>query len=538
MTRRLTVAGPGASPVPRQRAAPGRASRPQVVIAGAGPGGLAAAMLLAHAGAEVVLLERKDRVGGRSATLQAGGFKFDLGPTFFLYPQVLAEIFAACGHRLKDEVELLRLDPMYHLAFEAGGEIRASSDLSRLAADIAKLSPQDAAAVPRFIADNRAKFEAFRPVLQRPFTSWRDLLTPDLLTALPALRPLRSVDGDLARYFSDPRVRLAFSFQAKYLGMSPFKCPSLFTILSFMEYEHGVFHPRGGCGAVMEAMARIACRAGVTIRLDEPITEILFDGRRAVGVRTERGAYRCDALVINADFAKTMTSMVPDRLRRRWSDRRLERKRYSCSTFMMYLGLEGRFDHLAHHTILLAEDYHRNVRAIEDGDVPPEVPSLYVQNACVTDPEQAPPGHSTLYVLVPVGNLAGGIDWRRETPRYRELVRRRLAALGIDNLERRVRFEKIITPADWEHDLQIYRGATFNLAHNMGQMLHNRPRNRFEDLEQVYLVGGGTHPGSGLPVIFESARITSRLLAQDLSLAWPAGAAAPDHSPVQLAKAS
>ena len=531
------VAGPPTSTSLRY-AGPSRMSRPQVVIAGAGPGGLAAAMLLAHAGSDVVVLERKDRVGGRSAALRGGGFRFDLGPTFFLYPQILAEIFAACGHRLEDEVELLRLDPMYHLMFEAGGEIRASADLARLTADITKLSPQDAAAVPRFMDDNRAKFEAFRPVLQRPFASWRDLLTPDLLRALPALRPLRSVDDDLARYFADPRVRLAFSFQSKYLGMSPFKCPSLFTILSFMEYEHGVFHPRGGCGAVMEAMARAARRAGAQIRLNEPITEILFEGRRAVGVRTDRGDYRTDALVINADFAKTMTSLVPDRLRRRWSNCRLAKKRYSCSTFMMYLGIEGRFDHLAHHTIFLAEDYRRNVRAIETGDVPPEAPSLYVQNACVTDPEQAPPGHSTLYVLVPVGNLEGGIDWRAEAPRYRELVLRRLAAMGIDDLERRIRFEKIITPVDWEHDMQIYRGATFNLAHNMGQMLHNRPRNRFEDLDQVYLVGGGTHPGSGLPVIFESARITSRLLAQDLGLALPSGAARPDCPPVQLARAS
>ena len=284
-------------------------------------------MLLAHAGAEVVVLERKDRVGGRSATLQAGGFKFDLGPTFFMYPQILAEIFAACGHQLENEVDLLRLDPMYHLVFEAGGEIRASADLARLMADVAELSPEDAAAVPRFIEDNRTKFEAFRPVLQRPFASWRDLFTSDLLTALPALRPLRSVDGDLAHYFSDPRVRLAFSFQSKYLGMSPFNCPSLFTILSFLEYEHGVCHPLGGCGAVMEAMAEVARRAGVTIRLDEAVTEIVFEGRRAVGVRTERGEYRCDALVINADFAQAMTRLVPDRLRRRWTDARSAKKR-------------------------------------------------------------------------------------------------------------------------------------------------------------------------------------------------------------------
>jgi phytoene desaturase len=499
----------------------GARGRRRVIIVGAGPGGLAAALLLARAGAEVTVLERLPRVGGRSATVQAQGFRFDLGPTFFLYPRVLAEIFAACGERLENEVELIRLDPIYHLVFEGGGELRATPDLQRLAREIAKLAPADAAGLARLITDNRAKFEAFLPVLQRPFAGLRDFASRDVLKALRLLRPLHSVDRDLARYFADPRVRLAFSFQSKYLGMSPFKCPSLFTILAFMEYEHGVFHPRGGCGAVMEAMAKIARRAGVRIRLGEPVTEILFEGRKAVGVRTPRGETRADALVINADFAGTMARLVPDHLRRRWSDRKLATKRYSCSTFMMYLGIEGRLDHLDHHTILLTEDYRRNVREIEQGKVAPTQPSLYVQNACVTDPEQAPPGHSTLYVLVPVGNLSGGIDWRQETRGYRELVLRRLTQLGIDGLERRIRFERIITPADWEHDMHIFRGATFNLAHTVRQMLHNRPRNRFEDLEAVYLVGGGTHPGSGLPVIFESARITSRLLVQDLGLRMP-----------------
>jgi phytoene desaturase len=492
-----------------------------VIIIGAGPGGLASGLLLAQAGADVTVLERLPRIGGRSATVQARGFRFDLGPTFFLYPKVLAEIFAACGARLEDEVELIRLDPIYHLVFEGGGEIRATTDLQRLAGEIARLAPGDAAGVARLIADNRAKFAAFMPALQRPFESLRDFANLEMLKALPLLRPLRSVDRDLRRYFADPRVRLAFSFQSKYLGMSPFKCPSLFTILAFMEYEHGVFHPRGGCGAVMEALAKAARRAGVRIRLGEPVTEILFEGRRAVGVRTPQGESRADALVINADFAATMARLVPDHLRRRWTDRRLARKRYSCSTFMMYLGIEGRIDHLAHHTILLADDYRRNVREIDEGRTAPAKPSLYVQNACVTDPEQAPTGHSTLYVLVPVGNLAGGIDWRREKEPYRRLILDRLKHLGIEDLERRIRFEKIATPADWEHDMHIFRGATFNLAHSVGQMLHNRPRNRFEDLEQVYLVGGGTHPGSGLPVIFESARITSRLLAQDLGLRMP-----------------
>jgi len=493
----------------------------RLVIIGAGPGGLAAAMLLALTGAKVTLLERRDRVGGRTAALEMDGFRFDTGPTFFLYPRILEEIFAACGRRLADEVDLIRLDPLYRLVFERGGELRMHADPKRLAAEIARLAPADAAALPRFLADNRAKLDAFRPVLETPFDSPRALLGLPILKALRRLSPHRSVDAELARYFRDPRVRLAFSFQSKYLGMSPFRCPSLFTILSFLEHEHGVFHPRGGCGAVMEAMARVARYLGVDIRTGETVRHIRFQGRRAVAVRTEQGEYPLDALVINADFAKAMTTLVPDDLRRRWSDAAIARKKFSCSTFMLYLGIEGRVDGLDHHTIYLAEDYAKNLAEIEACRELPQRPSLYVQNACVTDPGQAPPGCSTLYVLVPVGHQRGHVDWAAEKGRYRELVLKRLEDLGITDVRRRIRVERMVTPADWEHDFALHRGATFNLAHSLDQMLHRRPRNRFDDLDGVYLVGGGTHPGSGLPVIFEGARITSRLVAEDLGLMVP-----------------
>jgi phytoene desaturase len=509
----------------------------RIGIIGAGPGGLAAAMLLAQAGADVTVLERHGRVGGRSATIEApspaGTFHFDTGPTFFLYPRVLADIFAACGRDLNQEVELIRLDPMYHLVFEAGGSIRASGDMSKLAAEVARFASADAAALPRFMADNRAKLAAFRPILESPFHSPLSMLRPGVLKALRQMRPHRTVDTDLATYFGDERVRLAFSFQSKYLGMSPFRCPSLFTILSFMEYEFGVFHPRGGCGAVMTAMARIAGQLGADIRLNDPVQEITFDGRRATGLRTAAGVEQFDALVINADFAQTMATLVPNRLRRRWTDRKLAAKKFSCSTFMLYLGIEGDLGDLAHHTVLLSEDYRRNVREIEEGLVPPGAPSVYVQNACVTDPALAPRGHSTLYCLVPVGHRVGeGIDWAKEKPGYRALALKRLEALGIHDIEKRIRFERITTPTDWERDLDVYRGATFNLTHSLAQMLHRRPRNRFEDLDGVYLVGGGTHPGSGLPVIFESARITTRLMVEDLGLTphWgPSAMASPQH---------
>ena len=498
------------------------AARRRVAIIGSGPGGLASAMLLAKAGVDVTLYEARNVLGGRSSTIVAasdkGTFRFDTGPTFFLYPRVLSDIFTACGRRLEDEVEFIRLDPQYHLVFEGGGDIQATSDMPRMAAEIGRFSASDAAALPRYMADNRRKLAAFRPVLENAFNSMRDLVRRDVLRGLSLLRPHRSVDRDLLSYFKDERVRLAFSFQSKYLGMSPFRCPSLFTILSFLEYEYGVYHPRGGTGAVIAAMARVARALGATIKQDEPVTGLLFEGKRAVGVRTAAGEARYDALIINADFANTMTKLVPDAMRRRWSDRKIASKKFSCSTFMMYLGIEGDIPDLSHHTVYLAEDYRRNIAEIEAGLAPAE-PSFYVQNACVTDPALAPPGHSTLYVLVPVGHRQGtGTDWAAKRAAYRALVLKRLERIGIHDIESRIRYEKIVTPRDWEDDLHVYRGATFNLAHNLGQMLHFRPRNRFEDLQNVYLVGGGTHPGSGLPVIFESARITARLMAEDMKL--------------------
>ncbi|MBL9122122.1 MAG: phytoene desaturase, partial [Planctomycetaceae bacterium] len=434
--------------------------------------------------------------------------------------RVLEEIFAVGGGCLRDEVELVRLDPQYELVFGGGGRMRATPHRERLKQEVASICPADAQGVDRFLDETAAKFARFRPVLESSFSGWRDLLRPSLVRLLPWLRPWNSLDRELRRYFSDPRVRLAFSFQSKYLGMSPLNCPSLFSILSFLEYEYGVFHPLGGCGAVTEAMARLARRLGVEIAVDEPVEQLLFSGSRAVGLRTPTGEYRADAVVVNADFARAMERLVPNRLRPRWTDAKLARKRYSCSTFMLYLGLDGREDELAHHTIFLAEDYERNLREIEVDHVLSANPSFYVQNPCVTDPSLAPPGGTSLYVLVPVTHQHPHVDWSRRQREYRDLVIRQLAKIGIRDVEKRLRFERMVTPADWDVEHQIYRGATFNLAHNLGQLLHLRPRNRFEGVPGLYLVGGGTHPGSGLPVIFESARITSRLLLEDLDLPY------------------
>ncbi|RXH56786.1 phytoene desaturase family protein [Granulicella sibirica] len=488
------------------------------VIVGAGPGGLAAALLLAKSGVKVTIVEKRGEVGGRTSTLEQDGFKFDIGPTFFLYPRVLKEIFASAGYDLDREVPMTRLDPQYRLVFGAGGELLATPNVERMEKAIANISPEDAARFHKFITHNRVKLDKFLPFLQAPFESWRDLMKPSMMKLLPLLAPWRSLDSDLQVHFKDERIRLGFSFQSKYLGMSPFRCPSLFSILSFLEYEHGVFHPTGGCGAVTRAMARIATELGVEILLDEPVDKVLIEKGKAVGVKTANRTLAADAVVVNADFAGAMRRMVPNQARNKWTDERLAKKRFSCSTFMMYLGIDGRYDDVSHHTIFLARDYKQNLKDIEEVHQLSDDPSFYVQNACVTDRSLAPDGQSTLYVLLPVTHEAGKVDWTKEAPRYRQLALKQMEKIGLHDVERRIRTEKILTPTGWADDFDLYKGATFSMAHSLDQMLHLRPHNRFEDVGKMYLVGGGTHPGSGLPVIFESARITSRLLLEDLKM--------------------
>ena len=490
----------------------------KIVIVGAGPGGLAAAILLAKSGLEITVVEKRGTVGGRTSTIEQDGFKFDTGPTFFLYPRVLREIFAAAGRDLDEEVPMERLDPQYRLVFGSGGELLATPNIERMEKAIAALNPGDATRLHLFFRDNRDKLERFTPFLETPFESWRDLAKWEMLKMLPLLRPWRSLDADLRNYFHDDRIRLGFTFQSKYLGMSPFTCPSLFSILSFLEYEHGVFHPIGGCGAVSRAMARVAKDMGVKILLNEPVEEMLFNGRKASGVRTATQTLEADSVVVNADFAQAMQRLVPNNLRRRWTDKRIAAKNFSCSTFMMYLGIEGRYDDVAHHTIYLAKDYEQNLRDIEQLHTLSADPSFYVQNACVTDPTLAPKGMSTLYVLVPVTHESAKVNWAKQEEGFREIALQQLEKIGIHDVKSRIRTEKRLTPETWQSDFGLYKGSTFSMAHSLRQMLHLRPHNRFEDLDGVYLVGGGTHPGSGLPVIFESARITSRLLLEDLRL--------------------
>ncbi|MEC7064813.1 MAG: phytoene desaturase family protein, partial [Candidatus Thermoplasmatota archaeon] len=341
-------------------------SQPKVAIIGAGPGGLASALLLAKSGVDVTVFERSSAVGGRNKVFDRDGFKFDLGPTFFHYPEVIEDIFKAIGMDAHEELNLHKLDLNYRLIFGQGGQLDCTSDLDEMTERIRELSgDHNANAFRRYVADNRVKLHKSKACLQEPWYGPTDLLSKRAMRVAGVLRPQRSVAGDLMKLFDDDRLMLAMSFQTKYLGMSPFNCPSLFTMLAFLEYEYGIFHPIGGLGSVSERMASIAKDLGVTFRMNEAVESVIMDGKTIKGVRTKQGEFFADKVVMNADFAQGMTQLFPDNVRKKWSNKKLDGKKYSCSTFMIYLGIDKTYEDLPHHQIYASANYQKNLEDIE-----------------------------------------------------------------------------------------------------------------------------------------------------------------------------
>jgi len=490
-------------------------STPKVIVVGAGPGGLTAAMLLARRGCAVTVYEKNNQVGGRNQALRLGDYKFDTGPTFLMLKQVLDEVFEEAGRPVTDYLTFYKLEPMYRLQYD-DLTLDISSNWEVMEQTVRKHFPGQEAGLRRYYAAERRRFDKMYSCLQRPYSRLRDYASPQILRAYPYLSIGQSLMDVLCSYFSIEKLALAFTFQAKYLGMSPWVCPGAFAIISFIEHAFGMYHVRGGLSEISEAMARVAQEHGATIHLNTTVKQVLVDHGRAVGVELENGErVTADDVVINADFGYAVTHLFAPGVLKRYTPAAMARKKYSCSIFMLYLGVKRTYP-LAHHTIVFAKDYHASVRDVFQGHGISSDVSFYVRNADVTDPTLAPDGHSALYVLVPASNLIGNsIDWEGEKLALRaRILQQVMARLDLPDLEQNIVAEHIITPLDWQNNYHVYGGAVFNLAHSLDQMLYLRPHNQFEEVRNCYLVGGGTHPGSGLPTIYESGRIAANLLCR------------------------
>ncbi len=485
--------------------------RKKITIIGAGPGGLTSGMILAHRGYDVTILEMSDRVGGRSAAIEAGPYTFDTGPTFLHQKFTLDEVFAETGRKPEDYLTFQQLDPMTRLSWP-GLSMETSSDEEKMIANIEAAFPGEAAGYRSFMRDHSEKLRAIFPCLQKPYHQARNLIDTRLFKALPYVATNQSVMDALGEYFTDERLKLAFTFQAKYLGMSPWKCPALFSILAYIEYAHGIYHVEGGLCKISSAMAKVFDEEGGTLRLNAEVAEVKYTGKRASSVVLKSGeTIPCDDLIVNADYTQARATIFGEKAK---TPTKLAKKKYSCSTFMLYLGLDTIYQDEPHHHIIFAEDYAGNVADIQSQKIVSEDMSIYVRNSSINDSTVAPAGHSQLYILCPTINTRHGQDWEETKAEYRDkILDRIIAKTGMKDLRSHIVEERCITPTTWEEQ-NIFMGATFNLAHTMDQMLYLRPRNRLEGFENIYLVGGGTHPGSGLPTIYESGRISSNLICQ------------------------
>jgi phytoene desaturase len=485
----------------------------KIAIVGGGPGGLAASLLLAHAGHDVTIFESKDRLGGRSSAIDVGEFHFDSGPTFFIYRYILDAIFQRLGLKLDDYVSLKKIEPLYDLIF-GNKTFRPYENHGLMMKEIHRVFPGEENGYQLYLKKESRRFKKLMPVLSMPFSTPLQFLNPKVLYAIDEIGIGRSLYQRLSSYFHSEELIYSMAFQAKYLGMSPWDCPSLFSILSFMEHEYGIFHIMGGLYHLNEVMGNLASSMGVKIKLNHTVTKFNVEKKLIRSLKVNQKTFKFDTVVMNGDFSNTIPLLENVHRPKRYQDKHLEKLQYSCSTFNLYLGLDKVYP-IAHHTIVFSKDYRQYVQTLTKQLTLSSDPSFYVHNPSPVDSSYAPVGKSALYVLVPVPNLKANLDWSSLKPAYIEDTIKRLEKMpGLKDIRKHIVVQHALSPLDWQDQYHVHLGANFNLSHRFSQLLYLRPHNQFQGVQNLFLVGGGTHPGSGLPTIYQSAIIASDLINQ------------------------
>jgi phytoene desaturase len=481
--------------------------RPHAVVIGSGFGGLAAAVRLGARGFRVTVLERLDAPGGRAYVFRQDGFAFDAGPTIVTAPFLLEELWSLCGRRMADDIELRPISPFYRIVFDDGTVFHTSADPHAMRAEVARFSPADVDGFDRFMRMSEAIFRVgFERLGHVAFDSIGDMarIIPDMVR----LSSFRSVYGLVSRYIRDPRLRIVFSFHPLLIGGNPLTASAIYCLIAFLEQRWGVHFVMGGTGRLVQALVRLIERQGGAVRCNTEVKAIDVEHGAATGVRLASGERICaDLVVSNVDSAWTYRYLIPPRVRRRWTDRRIDRARYSMSLFVWYFGTRRRYENVAHHTILLGPRYRELLRDIFERKVLASDFSLYLHRPTATDPSLAPDGCDAFYVLSPVPHLESRIDWSIAAEPYRRAIAKRLSDTVLPGVEQQIISSRVMTPLDFQQRLSSLRGAAFGLEPVLSQSAWFRPHNRSEEVDRLFLVGAGTHPGAGLPGVLSSARV-------------------------------
>ncbi len=481
---------------------------------------------VAPSGATATLLEKRKKIGGRAYQLKDKGYVFDMGPSLVTSPGVVDGVFQAAGRSMHDYVDVIPLDPYYRVFFHDGTHIDYVGDPERMKEQFARFNARDAERFDEFM-------EAVEPIYDavigdrlgsKPFDTVGSMVNfvPKVLK-LGAWRPVYSF---VSKYFEDFRHRFVYSFHPLFVGGNPFNAPAVYLMIPYLEREGGVWFTRGGMYSLVEAMGRLLTELGGEILTDHEVTAIRVEGGQAVGAEASGDFFPGDIVVSNGDVGHTYKYLVPAAARRHWTNKRVEKQSYTMSCFLMYLGTRKQFPKLEHHTLILAERYKELIRDIFKKKILPDDFSMYVHAPTRTDPGMAPDGCESMYILIPVANNRSGIDWSSIKDQFAETVLDFLEEWGMEGLKESLEVLHLFTPDDFAEELNAMYGNAFAIEPKLSQTAYFRPQNRSEDVDGLYLVGAGTHPGAGVPGVILSAETTYGCIAEDLGLAdqWDWGA--------------
>lgn len=483
----------------------------QAVVIGSGFGGIAAAIRLQARGYQVTLVEMRDKPGGRAYVYEQDGFKFDAGPTIITAPFLIDELFELAGKKTGDYLKIVPCSPYYRIYFHDGRYFDYNGEEKDIVREIERFNPDDVAAYPEFVKKSQAIFgRAFTDLADVPFGKLTDMLkiAPDLAR----LRADQSVYKMVSSYFKDEHVREVFSFHPLLIGGNPFHSSSIYSMIHYLERKWGVHYAMGGTGAVVKALIQLFEEMGGKVLLNSRVEEIEVTAGRATGVRLAGGKrLPAEVVVSNGDVANTYRKLIAPQWRKKWTDRKIEKMRYSMGLFVLYFGTDRTYPELAHHTILLTKRYRELLDDIFTHKVLAPDFSLYLHAPTRTDASMAPPGCECFYVLSPVPNLQGNIDWEKEKEAYAEKILESLESVCPD-LRKHVVTKRIMTPLEFQGDLDAYAGSAFQFEPILTQSAWFRPHNESEDVQGLYMVGAGTHPGAGLPGVLSSAKVLDRVV--------------------------